>query len=100
GLAVDAQHRQSKINLATVLATRQQYDEAKQLFESAIGPAAALHNIGLFKIRAGQVMEGQAMIASAAQQDPSLQQPKHILQHVGQPATIPALALNKGGHKR
>lgn len=81
-VSVEPTHRTSTVNLAVVLATQGQYDEAKSLFEKAIGPAAALHNIGMFKLRHGQTAEGQGMIAAALQMDPSLKQSMAVLDNV------------------
>ncbi|MEM7557802.1 MAG: tetratricopeptide repeat protein [Planctomycetota bacterium] len=81
-VSVEPTHRTSTVNLAVVLATQGQYDEARSLFEKAIGPAAALHNIGMFKLRHGQPAEGQGMIAAALQMDPSLKQSMAVLDNV------------------
>ncbi|MEC8557708.1 MAG: tetratricopeptide repeat protein [Planctomycetota bacterium] len=81
-VSVDPAHRTSSVNLAVVLATQGQYGEARPLFEKAIGPAAALHNIGIFKLRQGQTAEGQGMIAEALQMDPSLKQSMAVLDNL------------------
>lgn len=81
-LHIDSEHVQGATNLAVVLASGQHYDEAKTLFERAIGSAAAMHNIGLFKMRHGRSEEGRAMIAVAVEQDPSLSQPRRVLERI------------------
>ncbi|MCP4888746.1 MAG: hypothetical protein GY904_19300 [Planctomycetaceae bacterium] len=97
---VDANHRQTKVNLAVVLATQQRYDEAKALFENAIGPAAALHNIGMFKLRHGNAVEGENMIAAAVEKDPSLSQSKAVLESVGSSAGGTYLATGQESIQR
>ena len=92
GLAIDSNHRQSIINLAVVLATQRKYDESKSLFEKAIGPAAALHNIGMFKLRQDEATEGQQLIATAQQQDPSIAQAEAVLKHVSTSSASPHIA--------
>lgn len=82
GLSINQKHRQTTINLAVVLATKRRYDEAQRLFENAIGPAAALHNIGIFKLRHGNAAEGETMIAAALEKDPSLRESKAVLENV------------------
>ncbi len=92
GIKVDENHQKTTINLAVVLATRREYNEAKELFEKAIGPAAALHNVGMFKLRQGDSAEGERMIAAALQKDPSLQQSAAVLSNVGDSGTQTFLA--------
>ncbi|MFG0254443.1 MAG: tetratricopeptide repeat protein [Rhodopirellula sp. JB053] len=81
-LKVDAGHDKAMVNLAVVLAEQQQFDEAQRLFETAIGPAAAMHNIGVLKLRQGHVEEGRQLIAEAVKRDPSIQQGQMVLSHV------------------
>ncbi|MDG2223956.1 MAG: hypothetical protein P8L85_21425 [Rubripirellula sp.] len=92
GIEVDDNHQKTTINLAVVLATRREYNEAKMLFEKAIGPAAALHNIGMFKLRQGDSAEGERMIAAALQKDPSLRQSVAVLNNVVDSGTQAFLA--------
>lgn len=88
-LAADTTHRQATVNLAVVLAGQREYEEAKRLFEQAIGPAAASHNIGMFKLRQGEVADGKRMIAAALQKDPSLRRSEAVLESVGQADDAP-----------
>ena len=81
-IAMDADHHQSIVNLAVVLAAQRKYDESKSLFAKAIGPAAAMHNIGMFKLQQGETTEGQQLIATAREQDPSIVQADAILKHI------------------
>lgn len=92
GIVIDPDHQKTVINLAVVLATRRQYDEAKTLFERAIGPAAALHNIGMFKLRQGEAVAGESMIAAALQKDPSLGQSRAVLENVADSVNRPYVA--------
>nr|WP_286177373.1 tetratricopeptide repeat protein [Rhodopirellula sp. JC639] len=100
GIAVDANHQKTLVNLAVVLATRRQYSEAKPLFEKAIGPAAALHNIGMFKLRQGESAEGERMIAAALEKDPSLGQSRSVLENVSASVARPYLASRVEGSQQ
>lgn len=71
-LKLNNEHPKVRINLAMVEATQGKYDAAFQLFEEALGPAAAHHNIGLLKMRAGRQAEGLASLKQASVIDPSL----------------------------
>ena len=79
GLAVDPTHQQCKINLAVVLGEGEQYREAETLFEDAIGPAAARHNIGMLKLRHGETETGAKLVSEASMKDPSIKQTRSVL---------------------
>ena len=64
-------HRQTKVNLGLVLGMQGQFAEAEELFTTTIGPAAAQHNIGMLKLRQGQVAEACHHLEEAARRDPS-----------------------------
>lgn len=72
-------HSQASINLALVVGTRGNFDESRQLFEQAIGPAGALHNVGMLKLQAGDRAGGVADLRAAAALDPSLEQTREVL---------------------
>ncbi|MEM8669842.1 MAG: tetratricopeptide repeat protein [Planctomycetota bacterium] len=99
-LTEHSNHRQSIVNLAVVLATKHEYDEARVLFEQAIGPAAAMHNIGMFKIRQGEVIEGETMIANAFEKDPSIRQAQAVLEHVANGTEGRFSSASVGGQQR
>jgi len=71
-LKINEEHPKAPINLAMVEAAEGRYDEAFELFEQALGPAAAHHNIGLLKMRSGRLAEGLASLKQASALDPSL----------------------------
>lgn len=72
-------HQQAAINLALVLGSRGQYDESFRLFHSAIGPAAAHHNVGMLKLRSGDRAGAIQDLRTAAKNDPSLGQTREVL---------------------
>lgn len=72
-------HHQATINLALVVGARGNYDEAQKLFTEAIGPAAALHNIGMLKLRAGDQVGAMENLREATNQDPSLTEARIVL---------------------
>ena len=72
-------HQQAKVNLALVVGARGHYDESQQLFTEAIGPAAALHNIGMLKLRSGNQSGAIADLQAASSQDPSLAESRAVL---------------------
>ncbi|MEM7474509.1 MAG: tetratricopeptide repeat protein [Planctomycetota bacterium] len=89
---LDANHQKSTVNLAVVLASQAKFDEAQFLFEKAIGPAAALHNIGMFQLRHGNTAVGQQLITAALEKDPSLQQSMAVLENLGRTQNSSRLA--------
>jgi Flp pilus assembly protein TadD len=72
-------HNQATVNLALVVGARGNYDEAQSLFTEAIGPAAALHNIGMLKLRSGDQAGAIENLRSASIQDPSLAESRQVL---------------------
>lgn len=78
-LKKDPQHHQAKVNLGLVVGTRGKYDEAEKLFTEAIGPAAAAHNVGMLKLRAGDAGSAIEHLKVASSQDPSLSQSREVL---------------------
>ncbi len=78
-LRLQPQHKQATINLALVLGDAGRYDEAQALFTEAIGPAAAMHNVGMLRLRAGDVQAAQSLLAEAQRRDPSISQGAPIL---------------------
>ncbi|HBJ35244.1 MAG TPA: hypothetical protein DDZ51_10920 [Planctomycetaceae bacterium] len=72
-------HHQATINLALVVGTQGHYDESQRLFTEAIGPAAALHNIGMLKLRAGDQAGAVESLRGASSQDPSLTESREVL---------------------
>ncbi len=72
-------HHQATVNLALVVGARGNYDEAQKLFTEAIGPAAALHNIGMLKLRAGDQAGAMENLRGASSQDPSLSESRAVL---------------------
>lgn len=81
-------HKQSQINLGLVLGTEGQFDEAQQLFTAAIGPAAAQHNIGILKLKRGDVVSAREHLSIAARRDPSLSQTQAILATISDQSMI------------
>jgi len=95
-LRLQPEHRQATINLALVIGKQGRFDEAEQLFTRAIGPAAALHNVGMLKLQAGQSTTGGEMLAEAARRDPSIGQSPRVLAWLKshpRPDTTPAAAI-------
>lgn len=80
-------HRQATINLALVVGNQGRYDEALNLFTQAIGPAAAMHNVGMLKLRAGETVAAQQMLAEASRRDPSIHQSSQVLSRLQSPGT-------------
>jgi len=78
-LKKDPQHHQAKVNLGLVVGSRGNYDEAQRLFTEAIGPAAAAHNVGMLKLRAGDSTSAVEHLRVASSQDPSLSQSREVL---------------------
>lgn len=72
-------HHQATVNLGLVVGARGNYDEAQKLFTAAIGPAAALHNIGMLKLRAGDQVGAMENLRGASSQDPSLNESREVL---------------------
>lgn len=72
-------HRQAQINLGLVVGSRGEYAEAEALFRRAIGPAAAAHNVGMLKLRAGDEAGAIADLRSAAARDPSLEATRGVI---------------------
>ena len=75
-------HRQATINLALVIGNQGRYDESLQLFTKAIGPAAALHNVGMLKLRAGETDSARQMLSEASRRDPSIAQSPGVLERL------------------
>lgn len=76
-------HHQATVNLALVVGARGNYDESQKLFTDAIGPAAALHNVGMLKLRAGDQVAAIADLQNASSQDPSLTGAREVIAHLG-----------------
>lgn len=72
-------HHQATVNLALVVGARGNYEEAQKLFTEAIGPAAALHNIGMLKLRSGDQAGAIENLRAASSQDPSLTESRQVL---------------------
>jgi len=72
-------HQQATVNLALVVGTQGNYEESRRLFERAIGPAAALHNVGMLKLQAGDREAGLADLRTAAGLDPSLTETREVM---------------------
>jgi len=72
-------HHQGTVNLALVVGARGNYDESQRLFTEAMGPAAALHNIGMLKLRAGDRVGAIENLRGASSQDPSLGESREVL---------------------
>ncbi len=66
-------HPKAQVNLALVMAAQGHMDQSFAMFEKAVGPAAAHHNVGMLLIRSGQREEGLVHLEQAAHDDPSLQ---------------------------
>lgn len=79
-------HRQSQVNLGLVLGSGGNYAEAEELFREAIGPAAALHNIGMLKLRGGDQTEALAHLKAAAERDPSLRETRGVIAKMSDPS--------------
>lgn len=71
-LRLQPEHPQATINLGLVIGSQGRYDEAQGLFTQAIGPAAAMHNVGMLRLRAGEVDAAKSMLAEAKRRDPSI----------------------------
>lgn len=78
-LRLQPDHQQATINLALVIGSQGGYDEAHALFTKAIGPAAALHNVGMLRLRAGDTETAKTMLAEAKRRDPSISQGESVL---------------------
>lgn len=88
-LRLQPTHRQATVNLALVLGHRGRYEEAGELFTAAIGPAAAMHNVGMLKLQAGDVAAAQEMLAEAKRRDPSIQQGQPVLERLARIEAAP-----------
>jgi Tfp pilus assembly protein PilF len=75
-------HVQATINLAMVVGSQGRYDEAQKLFTEAIGPAAAMHNVGMLHLRAGQMDQAKVLLAEAKRLDPSITQSEPALERL------------------
>jgi Flp pilus assembly protein TadD len=78
-LELEPGHRQATINLALVAGSQGRYDQAMTLFTEAIGPAAALHNVGMLRLRAGETEAARRMLAEARRKDPSIARATPVL---------------------
>ncbi|MHC4878606.1 MAG: tetratricopeptide repeat protein [Planctomycetota bacterium] len=78
-IKADSGHEKALLNLGLVLGQQQQFDEALTVFERAVGPAAARHNLGLLHAQHGNTDEASRWFAEAARLDPSLTQPRDVL---------------------
>lgn len=81
-LSQSPSHRQAQINLGLVRGSLGQYDEAQRLFAEAIGPAAALHNVGMLKLRSGDREGALADLRAASERDPSLSETREVIASV------------------
>jgi Tfp pilus assembly protein PilF len=79
-LSLQPGHRQAQVNLALVLGTRGAFDESLRLFTEALGPAAAHHNVGMLRLKAGDRPGAIRDLSLAAARDPSLQETRAVLQ--------------------
>jgi len=86
-LRLSPEHRQATINLALVIGNQGRYEESLQLFTKAIGPAAAMHNVGMLKLRAGETTAAKQMLAEASRRDPSIRQSPKLREWVEKPVT-------------
>ncbi|QEG40867.1 tetratricopeptide repeat protein [Roseimaritima ulvae] len=84
-LRLQPEHQQAMINLALVVGSSGRYDEAQALFTEAIGPAAALHNVGMLRLRAGDVETAKRLLAEAQRRDPSISQAEAVLARLSPP---------------
>ncbi|MEM9365511.1 MAG: tetratricopeptide repeat protein [Planctomycetota bacterium] len=96
GLKIAPEHQQCTVNLAVVLGEQKKYDEAHSLFEHAIGPAAAKHNLGMMKLRHGDTSEGTQLIAEASRKDPSIRQSRPILDQIASRAERSSEQIGSG----
>ena len=78
-LRLQPDHSKATINLALVVGSLARYDEAQELFTQAIGPAAAMHNVGMLRLRAGEVEAAKTMLAEAKRRDPSIEASQPVL---------------------
>lgn len=72
-LRIDPEYHQASTNLAMVRAAQGDFDGAYQLFETAVGSAAAHQNVGLLLLRGGQEEQALAHLEQATTIDPSLE---------------------------
>lgn len=73
------EHQKALLNLGLILGRQQKFDEALAVFEKAVGPAAARHNLGLLHTQQGNSAEARQWFAEAARLDPSLTQSREVL---------------------
>ncbi|MEZ6066740.1 MAG: tetratricopeptide repeat protein [Planctomycetaceae bacterium] len=66
-------HKTARVNLALSAAEQERYEEALLLFERAVGPAAAHHNVGVVLARHGRMLEAEQHLLAAVKRDPSLE---------------------------
>jgi Tfp pilus assembly protein PilF len=81
-LRLQPEHAQATINLGLVIGSQGRYDEAQGLFTQAIGPAAAMHNVGMLRLRAGEVDAAKSMLTEAKRRDPSIAVGEPVLQRL------------------
>jgi Tfp pilus assembly protein PilF len=68
--------RRCQTNLALTLAAAGRFDESLELFEQAVGPAAARSNVAVVLAQAGKLSESRVMLAKARALDPTIAQAK------------------------
>jgi Tfp pilus assembly protein PilF len=73
------EHQKALLNLGLILGRQQKFDEALAVFEKAVGPAAARHNLGLLHTQQGNSAEARRWFAAASRLDPSLTQSREVL---------------------
>ncbi|MFV0444256.1 MAG: tetratricopeptide repeat protein [Planctomycetaceae bacterium] len=86
-LKQNPQHRSAQVNLALAAAEQQRYEEAFILFERAVGPAAAHHNVGVVLARHGKLKEAEQHLLAAAKRDPSLELTQDVLAWIDNSST-------------
>lgn len=75
-------HARAQVNLGIVLAAQGNYADSYSLFAAVLGEAAAHANVGALMARQGRRDEARHALRQALALDPSLPQPRALLEHL------------------
>lgn len=81
-LELDPRHKRAGVNLALVYGEQKRYEDAFRQFEKYVGAAAAHANVGVLMARHGNSDQARLAFERAQTMDPTLKQPKQLLEHL------------------
>ncbi len=91
---IDPRHERALVNLGTTLGEQGRFQESFEVFETAVGTAAAHSNVGVLLAAHNHRDDARQAFTRAVQLDPSLRQPKAFLaaldSQAGEPAAVAA----------